>query len=160
MIDHLWSFSRTSLSTCLLQINTPAQPLFWSTFEYYPLVSRGYQPIALHLMNFWWSSTFPRHSHSTGSGLSSTENTDLWIKSTLWFSTSSTSLLRSLLILQVIPSLIGYIIIVQLLTVLPGPYSRSTTFDDELSLRRFSSSYHFALNSKLDFEFVSYPWFQ
>ena len=40
-----------------------------------PLVSRGYQPIALHLMHFWWSSAFPRHSHSTGSGLSSTENT-------------------------------------------------------------------------------------
>ena len=59
-----------------------------------------------------------------------------------------------------IPSMFGYIIILMILTVLPGPYSRSTTFDDELSLRRFSSSYHFALNSKLEFEFVSYSWFQ
>mgnify|MGYP005851246605 CR=1 FL=1 len=61
---------------------------------------------------------------------------------------------------HVIPSLFVYIIIVMILTVLPGPYSRSTTSDDELSLRQFSSSYHLALNNKLDFEFVSYPWFQ
>ena len=52
----------------------------------------------------------------------------------------------SSLILQVIRSLIGYIIIVQLLTVLPGPSSRSTIFDDELTLRR-SSSYNFALKT-------------
>ena len=36
--------------------------------------------------------------------------------------------------------------------MLPGPSSRSIIFDDELSLRRSSSSYHFALNNKLDFE--------
>ena len=36
---------------------------------------------------------------------------------------------------HIIPSLFVYIIIVMILTVLPGPYSRSTTFDDELSLR-------------------------
>ena len=71
---------------------------------------------------------------------------------------SSTLLLRSLMLHHVIPSLIGYIIIVLILTVLPGPYSRSIIFDDELSLRRSSSSYHFALNSKLGFECVSYPW--
>ena len=53
-----------------------------------------------------------------------------------------------------IPSLFGYIIILMILTVLPGPYSRSTTFDDELSLRRFSSSYRFTSNNKLDSEFV------
>ena len=35
-----------------------------------------------------------------------------------------------------------------ILTVLPGPYSRSTTFDDELSLRRLSSSYRFTSNNK------------
>ena len=58
-----------------------------------------------------------------------------------------------------IPSLYGYIIVVVILTVLPGPYPRSTNFDDELILRRSSSSYHLSLNSKLDFEFVSYPWF-
>ena len=39
-----------------------------------------------------------------------------------------------------------------ILTVLPGPSSRSTIFDDELTLRRSSSSYHFALNNKLGFE--------
>ena len=73
-----------------------------------PLVSRGYQPIALHLMHFWWSSAFPRHSHSTGSGLSSTENTILWIEWTLRFGTPSNLLLRSLILHRVIPSLIGY----------------------------------------------------
>ena len=36
--------------------------------------------------------------------------------------------------------------------MLPGPSSRSTIFDDELTLRRSSSSYHFALNNKLGFE--------
>ena len=55
---------------------------------------------------------------------------------------------------HVIPSLLGYVIIVPILTVLPGP-SQRTNFDNELILRRSSSSYHFSLNSKLDFEFVS-----
>ena len=59
-----------------------------------------------------------------------------------------------------IPSLFGYIIVVMNLTMLPGPSSRSTIFDDELTLRQSSSSYHFALNNQLGFEFVSYPWFQ
>ena len=36
--------------------------------------------------------------------------------------------------------------------MLPGPSSWSTIFDDELSLRRSSSSYHFALNNKLGLE--------
>ena len=36
---------------------------------------------------------------------------------------------------HVIPSLIAYIITMLSLTVLPGPYSQSTTFDNELSLR-------------------------
>ena len=60
---------------------------------------------------------------------------------------------------HVIPSLLSYVIIVSILTVLPGP-SQRTNFDSELILRRSSSSYHFSLNSKLDFEFVSYLWFQ
>ena len=59
-----------------------------------------------------------------------------------------------------IPSLFGYIIILMILIVLPSPYSRSTKFDDELILGWSFSSYHFSLNSKLDFKFVSYPWFQ
>ena len=41
---------------------------------------------------------------------------------------------------HILPTLFGYIITVMILTMLPGPYSRSTTFDDELSLRRSSSS--------------------
>ena len=44
--------------------------------------------------------------------------------------------------------------------MLPGPYSQSTTFDDELSLRRSSLSYRFTSSNKLDSEFVSYPWLQ
>ena len=36
---------------------------------------------------------------------------------------------------HVIPSLLGYVIIVPILTVLPGPSFRSTIFDDELTLR-------------------------
>ena len=36
--------------------------------------------------------------------------------------------------------------------MLPGPSSRSTILDDEITLRRSSSSYHFALNTKLGFE--------
>ena len=59
----------------------------------------------------------------------------------------------SLIILQVIPSLLGYVIIVPNLTVLPGP-SQRTNFDSELILRRSSSSYHSSLNNKLDFKFV------
>ena len=55
---------------------------------------------------------------------------------------------------HVIPSLLGYVIIVPILTVLPGP-SQRTNLDSELIFRRSSSSYHFSLNSKLDFEFVS-----
>ena len=89
------------------------------------------------------------------------KDTDNWIEFALRFNKYlNPSLLTNLLILQVIPSLIGYIIIELILTVLPGPSSRSTIFDDELTLRRSSSSYHFALNNKLGFEFVSYPWFQ
>ena len=62
-------------------------------------------------MKFWRSSTFSHHSHSTGSGLSSTENTNWWIESILRFITLSTLLLRSLILHHVTPSLIGYIII-------------------------------------------------
>ena len=54
-----------------------------------------------------------------------------------------------LILHHVIPSLIGYIIIVLILTMLPNPSSRSTIFDDELSLRRSSSSYRFTSNNKL-----------
>ena len=43
----------------------------------------------------------------------------------------------SLIILQVFPSLLGYIIVLAILTVLLVPYSRSTIFDDQLSLHRF-----------------------
>src|ERR1041385_3221793 len=38
-------------SNCPLGINYVASMIFHSTFEYYPLVSRGYHAFALHLMN-------------------------------------------------------------------------------------------------------------
>ena len=60
---------------------------------------------------------------------------------------------------RVISSLFGYILTMLILIVLLGPF-RSTNFDDELILHRSSSSYRFTLNIKLDYEFVSYPWFQ
>ena len=89
------------------------------------------------------------------------KDTDNWTEYAFRFNNSSVSFYKYEFVPdRVIPSLFGYIIILMILTVLPGPYSRSTTFDNELSLCRFSSSYHFALNSKLDLEFVSYPWFQ
>ena len=61
---------------------------------------------------------------------------------------------------HVIPSLLGYILVVPILTMLPGPSSRSKNFDGDLILRRSSSSYQLSLKNKLDFEFVSHPWFQ
>ena len=79
-------------------------------------------------------------------GCLSTENTHKWIDSALRFNNSkSFLLLTSLIILQVSPSLIGYIIIVlKFLPVLSGPSSRSTISDNELSLHWYSSPYHFS----------------
>ena len=79
-------------------------------------------------------------------GCLSTENTDKWIDSALRFNNSkSFLLLTSLIILQVSPSLIGYIIIVlKFLPVLSGPSSRSTISDNELSLHWYSLPYHFS----------------
>ena len=89
------------------------------------------------------------------------KNTDSWTESALRFNNSSVSFYKYEFVPDhAIPSLFGYIIVVTILTVLPGPSSRSTIFDDELTLRRSSSSYHFALNNKLGFEFVLYPWFR
>ena len=69
------SISRTRSSTCLLQFNDPILPLLCSTFEYYPLVSRGYRAIAPPLMNSCWSNTSHQFCRSRCSGLSSTEDT-------------------------------------------------------------------------------------
>ena len=92
---------------------------------------------------------------------STLKDTDNWTESALRFDNSSVSFYKYEFVPDhIIPSLFGYIIVVMILTVLPGPSSRSTISDDELTLRRSSSSYHFALNNKLGFEFVSYPWFQ
>ena len=44
-----------------------------------------------------------------------------------------------------------------ILTVLPGPYSRRITFDDELSLRWSSSSYHFHLEQQAWFRVCVVP---
>ena len=71
------------------------------------------------------------------------KDTDNWTESALRFNNSSVSFYKYEFVPDhAIPSLFGYIIVVMILTVLPSPYSQSTTFDDELSLRRFSSSYH------------------
>ena len=89
------------------------------------------------------------------------KDTDNWTESALRFNNSSVSFYKYEFVPDhIIPSLFGYILVVLILTVLPGPSSRSTIFADELTLRRSSLSYHFALNNKLGFEFVSYPWFQ
>ena len=61
---------------------------------------------------------------------------------------------------HVIPSLLGYIIIVPNFNCATWSFFPEHNFDDGLSLRWLSSSYHFALNNKLDSEFVSYPGFQ
>ena len=54
-------------------------------------------------------------------------------------------ILIGMILHHIIPSLISYIIIVLIfLTVLPGPSSRSTTSNNELSLHRSSLSYHFS----------------
>ena len=37
-------------------------------------------PLHYILWNFWWNNTFPCHSHSMGSGLSSTENTEYLLR--------------------------------------------------------------------------------
>jgi hypothetical protein len=42
----------TRLKYLLSQVNNPVLLLLYSTFEYYPLVSRGYLAFALHLTNF------------------------------------------------------------------------------------------------------------
>ena len=154
--------SRASLSTCLTWINTPVQPLLWSCVEYYP---PGISRLSWNCITSY--EFFIKCYLSTDSNFLralsyyTLKDTDNWIEFALRFNKYlNPSLLTNLLILQVIPSLIGYIIIELILTVLPGPSSRSTIFDDELTLRRSSSSYHFALNNKLGYEFVSYPWFQ
>ena len=57
------------------------------------------------------------------------KDTDNWTESALRFNNSSVSFYKYEFVPDhAIPSLFGYIIIVTILTVLPGPYSRSTNF--------------------------------
>src|SRR3954467_5820811 len=67
------SFLRTTWITCLLQVN---DPILFHLRELTPLVSRRYCGIAPPFMNPYWCDTFHRFFASTGSGLSSTENTE------------------------------------------------------------------------------------
>ena len=57
------------------------------------------------------------------------KDTDNWTESALRFNNSSVSFYKYEFVPDhAIPSLFGYIIVVTILTVLPGPYSRSTNF--------------------------------
>ena len=57
------------------------------------------------------------------------KDTDNWTESALRFKNSSVSFYKYEFVPDhAIPSLFGYIIVVTILTVLPGPYSRSTNF--------------------------------
>ena len=57
------------------------------------------------------------------------KDTDNWTESALRFNNSSVSFYKYEFVPDhAIPSLFGYIIVVTILTVLPGPYSRSTKF--------------------------------
>ena len=61
---------------------------------------------------------------------------------------------------HVIPSLLDYIIIVPNFNCATWSFFPEHNFDDGLSLRRSSLSYRLTSNNKLDFKFVTYPWFQ
>ena len=154
--------SRASLNICLLRINTLVQPLLWSVFEYYPPgISRLSWNCIISYEFFIKYYILTDYNFSWARSYWTLKDTDNWTESALRFNNSSVSFYKYEFVPDhAIPSLFGYIIVVMILTVRPGPSSRSTTFDDELTLRRSSSSYHFALNNKLGFEFVSYPWFQ
>ena len=90
--DHMFfldPISRTSWSTCLLQSNTPVQPLLWSIVEYYPLVSRD----IMELRNFLWvlHQVLQSHWFQFFHGLrviKTLKDTDNWIESTLRFNNS------------------------------------------------------------------------
>ena len=89
--DHMFfldPISRTSWSTCLLQSNTPVQPLLWFVVEYYPSgISRiSWKYITSY--GFFINCYFSPIPIFLGTGLSSTENTDKWINSALRFNNS------------------------------------------------------------------------
>ena len=158
----LWSHFSDKLNNCLLWINTPVQPLLWSSVEYYPPGISRLSWNCITSYEFFIKCYLPTDSNfSRALSYWTLKDTDNWTESALRLNNSSVSFYKYEFVPDhAIPSLFGYIIILMILTVLPGPYSRSTTFDDELSLRRSSSSYHFTSNNKLGLEFVSYPWFQ
>jgi hypothetical protein len=77
----------TRLKYLLSQVNDPVLLLSYYTFEFYPLVSRGYHAFAIHLINFDEVIIFLVLITPRVLGLLSTENTDWKIYSTLQFNT-------------------------------------------------------------------------
>ena len=76
------TISRASLSTCLLQSNTPVQPLLWFVDEYSPLVSRNYHGTAELLMSSSSSTTFSRIPIFHGlCVIRHSKDTDNWLES-------------------------------------------------------------------------------
>ena len=70
----------------------PVQLLFWSTFEYYPLVSRRIiMPLHCFLWVSWWSNASHHRCHSTGSELMVTREHSIseWNSCTTEFNTPS-----------------------------------------------------------------------
>ena len=133
--------SPTSTLICRRVLPPGISRLSWNCITSYEFFIKCYLPTD---SNFSWALSYW-----------TLKDTNNWIESTLRFNNSSVSFYKYEFVPDhAIPSLFGYIIILMILTVLPGPYSRSTTFDDKLSLRRFSSSYRFTSNNILDPEFV------
>ena len=81
--------SLTRLKYLLSQVNDPVLLLSYYTFEFYPLVSRGYHAFAMHRINFDEVIIVLVLVTPRVLGLWSTENTDWKIYSTLQFNTPS-----------------------------------------------------------------------
>ena len=162
MIVLLWSHFSDKLKQLSSMDQYTSPPLLWSCVEYYPPGISRLSWNCITPYEFFIKCYLPTDSNfSRALSYWTLKDPDNWTESALRFNNSSVSFYKYEFVPDhAIPSLFGYIIVVMILTVLPGPSSRSTIFDDELTLRRSSSSYHFALNNKLGFDFVSYPWFQ
>ena len=145
-IKHLSSVEQYPQSNLYFGLSSSINPpgisrLSWNCITFYEFFIKCYLPTDSNFsraLSYW-----------------TLKDTDNWTESALRFNNSSVSFYKYEFVPNhAIPSLFGYIIILMILSVLPGPYSWSTTLDDELSLRRFSSSYRFTSNNKLDPEFV------
>ena len=89
--------------------------LSWNCITFYEFFIKCYLPTD---SNFSWALSYW-----------TPKDTDNWTESALRFNNSSVSFYKYEFVPDhAIPSLFGYIIVVTILTVLPGPYSRSTNF--------------------------------